>query len=186
MTREAMTSPQQQHYDADRILSSIDSLISTLLSSTRHHQQPEQNRQVIETRQHWSHGFAPGGRRSDPALKERQASKMAISSVIRYLLDRAPAPLPSAPEDEELLMDELSQLSSAPESDMATRQHWSNSWQPGGKRSAPSSGTSSVDVASEGVAVPSKRQHWSYGFGPGGKRSVELVDDGGDEDSDNL
>ena len=45
---------------------------------------------------------------------------------------------------------------------MQTRQHWSNSWQPGGKRSG-----------TEIQAGEQKRQHWSFGYGPGGKRSFQ-------------
>lgn len=141
--------------EATKILRALDSLWQSWLSSNGKGAAP-QPQEVIsspELRQHWSHGFMPGGRRSDPSLAPStgadQLDASAIASIIRYFLENQSESYVDQLQDGKGMM-------------VSTRQHWSNSWQPGGKRSAD-------------PATQEKRQHWSYGFGPGGKRSVDMI-----------
>ena len=127
----------------------IDSLKKLLkLYKTTEENNQEEVFAAPQRRQHWSYGFAPGGKkRSSPSLArsaiEEGLTSAEIYEIVTYLLEN-------------------SRESKYPLSGVQARQHWSNSWQPGGKRSG-----------TEVQAEDQKRQHWSFGYGPGGKRSFQ-------------
>lgn len=100
-----------------------------------------------QLRQHWSYGFAPGGKKRSSLSLTKSAVEEGLTSaqiyeIVSYFLEN-------------------SRENKYPLAGIQARQHWSNSWQPGGKRSLP-----------DYQANEEKRQHWSFGYGPGGKRSV--------------
>lgn len=124
----------------------------------------------LEKRQHWSYGFAPGGKR-DVEVPGEQMKRQHWSYGF------APGGKRAFVSGEDIANVDKKQHWSygfAPggkrdlesrENDLDKRQHWSYGFAPGGKRE--------FESESPDESMQEKRQHWSYGFAPGGKRDLE-------------
>nr|XP_039266993.1 uncharacterized protein LOC120342289 [Styela clava] len=129
----------------------------------------------IEKRQHWSYGFAPGGKRSFPQIAERQHWSYGFAPGGRR--EEIPTDVEKrqhwsygfAPGGKR----EFKDMPNMPElSEFEKRQHWSYGFAPGGKREFNDQKRTAwpVDIP---LNAEEKRSVWNYGWAPNAEREID-------------